>query len=255
MSRLRVAGADERLPQLFWLKAAGLETANAETDAVDDPAEHAPAARLQIQDRELGRLCDAVRQIAASRRDLELLFIVTAAEGEMHGEQPHLPLDFQRLGEAVVHTPLLIQATNGDTGSRRRAFVQPVDLVPTLLDWFGLPAEKRAFDGQSLMPFVRLESRETSSPIRREFIVSGDGRRALSIRTQDYYLIAPVQTDAHSAATSPQLFRKPEDVWEVNDVAQQDPETVTELQSLLASATNAVETQETESTAARRASE
>jgi hypothetical protein len=71
----------------------------------------------------------------------------------------------------------------------------------------------------------------------RSAVWYGDGIEAKAIRTNDWLCIQASCTDSqvdhsqsnHTNQTA--LFFKPEDIWDVNDVASQQPEVVAELLS------------------------
>lgn len=122
--------------------------------------------------------------------------------------------------------------SHGMIGSRRQALVQTVDLAPTLLDWFGLAGETMPCEGRSLLPLVSDEKTAV-----REHLFLGDGDGSVAIRTPDFYLVrtaaqaGAVESEAESQNV--RLFVKPDDVWEVNEVAAQAPGEVEALTARL----------------------
>lgn len=112
--------------------------------------EERAAYRDEIEriDRQLGRLLDAVRAAAGAR---PLAIVVLADHGEAlgdHGEATH----GHSLQEATLRIPLLIAAPGVVPGRCART-VSVVDLLPTLLDLCGLPADE-PLQGRSLLPFL-----------------------------------------------------------------------------------------------------
>ncbi|MGE3182923.1 MAG: sulfatase-like hydrolase/transferase, partial [Phycisphaerae bacterium] len=191
-------------------------------------------------DRELGRIIDAVDQLP---EDKPLLIIVAAARGEALDDVTALDADGKQLADDIVHTPLFVwdvSPSRSDIGSRRQALVQTDDLVPTIAEWFGITNEKPSGNGQSLLPLVRNEKLE----LRSEIVLSAPG--ATAIRTREYYLVhsespKPVNEPMLADAPAAQLFLKPEDIWEVNDVAGQSPGLVESLLDRLKSRTTGIE--------------
>ncbi len=122
-----------------------------------------PLARLRavywgmvsMVDAEIGRL---LAWLAETGRDRDTLVIVTSDHGEMLGDH-HL---FGKCAwfDAAAHIPLVIRdpraAAEGGRGRVVEAFTEAVDLMPTILDWLGLPVP-RLCDGASLLPFCRGE--------------------------------------------------------------------------------------------------
>jgi arylsulfatase A-like enzyme len=106
----------------------------------------------------------------------------------------------------LVHVPTWMRFPNGlGQAVRSQALVHPGDLFATLLDWWGLDYPPSSPAAGSLMPLVR----EEVESIRDRLCVVDDGTER-AIRTPAWYL-----RDADRA----ELFAKPDDRWEINDVA------------------------------------
>lgn len=222
---IRGVGNDATRGCLLRLRLQG--PAESPDDADDRDADYAES--LSALDAQFGRFWKSAHDSATAVGD-DLLVIVSASQGVDLGEQPHLPETIRGLGDAIVHTPLLVYATDGETGTRRMALVQSIDVVPTLMDWFAIPIDGAAFDGRSLLPLVRGQ-REAMTADERRFAFSGNGRAATGIRDAESYLIIPPQSGDDLRDTQPpMLFAKPDDVWEIHDIAAQNPHTVEELQ-------------------------
>jgi len=180
-------------------------------------------------DQVLGGL---LRAVASQVPQEDLLLIVTAGRGEELDGISALPGDAARLAEEVVHAPLLIlmPRPSEDVGSRRQALVQTVDLAPTLADWFGIDPADTGFEGASLLPLVRDERAQL-----RETAFAGDGARARGLRTEQAYLVRVRSQSAHQHDDEApfHLFLKPEDVWDVHNVADQSPDFVDALAARL----------------------
>jgi arylsulfatase A-like enzyme len=142
------------------------------------------------------------------------MLALTASRGLPMGEHLRLgPCDEALHGE-LVHVPLVLRFPDRlGAAARSQALVEPADLWATLLDrwrprassqqpW---PAVPPSPTGVSLMPLVREEPAAT----RERLVVAGVGQER-AIRTPAWYL---------RKAEPPELYAKPDDVWEVNDVA------------------------------------
>lgn len=181
------------------------------------------AAYVTWLDSQLGRLLDLLDE----RPDPNRLLIVTAAAGDWGVFSPpsaSRPL----LIDELVHVPLFLRVGEGERlGSRRGELVQVSDLPATLLEWFGLPSD--AFDdGSSLLPIVG-GTQETHRPQ----VVFGSSETGWGIRTANFLLVPDSGNSAANAAAGDslstaetgsstfRLFRKPEDVWDTLDVADQ----------------------------------
>jgi len=150
-----------------------------------------------------------------------------------HAELSHVPL--------IVHFPDQTGASD-----RSPALVQPRDLAPTLLEWFGLPGaqgssqESPATIGRSLLPIARGEQDAFRD---RTLVACGNWR---AIRTPAWFLCvdsAGETSNASGNAVNAQLFTKPDDRWELNDVADRC-QNVVELLSAHLDAAPADNTQE-----------
>jgi arylsulfatase A-like enzyme len=150
------------------------------------------------------------------------LFILMGDHGLALGEHdvvgPYRPW----LHDELIHTPLLLVlppslASGRETANIRvSALTQSPDLMPTLLDAFGVPIPE-GLQGHSLLPLAREEVECV-----RDYAVCGlrQGEAAewcLRIPEWAYLLPAPPPGDPERV---PQLYRKPEDRWEANDLLQ-----------------------------------
>jgi arylsulfatase A-like enzyme len=136
------------------------------------------------------------------------------------------------LYEELLHLPFLIHLPgSAEAGRRVRQLTQTVDLGPTLIDAFGQPAAPTAH-GRSLLPLTRGEPKRI-----RDFACSCaryGGEEAWSLRTQEWCLLLPVTNPGTpvrpARKTNPQLYIKPDDRWEVNDVYSQHTDVADHLE-------------------------
>jgi arylsulfatase A-like enzyme len=187
------------------------------------------AGYVTLLDRWLGKLLDAIDGLAPEHRPL---LIVTAAAGQSLGESRARRDQEGHLFEELVHTPLLIRLPNNRDGSVRRCeLVQTIDIAPTLLDWFGLSAERFPCAGRTLLPWLRDETGRSPDAQDREFLFLGADGQEFAVRTQDLYLMAANGVDKQSDQA--RLFGKPDDIWEVHDIADQSLDAAEALKSAL----------------------
>lgn len=174
------------------------------------------AAGLSAIDAACGALLDG---LDAANDDV--LLIVAAAAGELLDQHPCVLRGCPPIIDALSHVPLIVRCGKGEAaGSRRSALVSTVDVAATLVDWFGLDGPS-ARGGASLLPLMRYE-RETV----REEIMFGAEQVGWGVRTPEFCCLCTDDTDAPGAPPSlgrPWLFRKPDDVADIVDVADQYP--------------------------------
>ena len=104
-------------------------------------------------DDQVGRIVHWLRESGQYNRTL---IILTSDHGEQMGD--HHVIGKMGYFEATYRIPLIVRDPRPEAdaarGSRVRShFTEHVDLMPTLLDWLGLPVPAQC-DGQSLLPFL-----------------------------------------------------------------------------------------------------
>ncbi|MFM9963643.1 MAG: sulfatase [Planctomycetaceae bacterium] len=237
---------------LLWLESRGIGWPGLATeqfvelyaDELDDvPAdlvslreiEVAYAALLTQFDHFIGRLLATIERLFG---DAPPLLVFMAQHGQSVGEAEMLApfanrpnetlLDIDSLRDEVVHPPLLIAgAINDPLGSRRSELVSPADVLPTLSDWFG----RNDTQPRSLLPLLQ----NAGTKWRSELFLHDDETGA-AVRTAEFYFIQSEPAEPlDESDSSGWLFLKPEDAWEVNDVAAQYPDQVAILRTMLRS--------------------
>lgn len=169
------------------------------------------AAAVTSFDAEMGELVAMFRQRGF---DQSTAWIITSSYGFPLGEHGLVGLAGSQPHTELVHLPLFVRLPNQGQGIRRvSAFTRTVDLVPTISDLFGLGT---ATPANSLLPLTR---------------------GSASIWRTDMRTIAPpsIRTDdwTYFAGEPGRLYRKPDDVWEVNDLAARYPDECDRLAALL----------------------
>lgn len=150
----------------------------------------------------------------------ETLLTLTSSRGFPLGEHGRVgECDGALFGE-TVHVPWMMQLPDGmGAAMRSQALVEPSDLWASLLDWWGIKTAPRSPTADSVMRLIRQEA----VSLRDRLCLTGrNGQRA--IRTPAWYLRANLD---------PELFVKPDDRWEVNNVAVRCQDVVEELQDTL----------------------
>jgi arylsulfatase A-like enzyme len=185
------------------------------------------AAAVAHLDAALGVL---LRELKGRRLLDEVLLILTTDHGLPLGEHGVVGPDPPRLHDELVHLPLMMRLPKAEQAGRRvPALTQPVDLAPTLLDAFGLPPA--SMHGHSLLPLARGEVEKV-----RDYACSGlqvGENVECALRSPQWAFILPPRGEAGGPARPAQLYVKPDDRWEVNDVIQHHPELAEHIESVL----------------------
>lgn len=244
------AAATERLasakpPFFFWIHSCGME---ATWDAPDDfrqqyaePDEPEPprlatvpchrlvgdedpdeiwgvcqayAGQVSLIDACLGGLLEALE--SQPFRDQTLL-VVAGLRGFPLGRNGRIGSPDDALYSELLQIPWLMRLPGVEGAARSQALVQPCDLVPTLAEHLNLAGSRQAIYARSLLPILREELETVRDRIP---IVGSDGERA--IRTPAWHL--RLARAAEGGGKSAELYAKPDDRWDQNDVADRCPE-------------------------------
>jgi arylsulfatase A-like enzyme len=174
------------------------------------------AAAISHLDGQLARLLDGLPD------DVHVL--VTSEAGQPLGEHGVVGMPPPSLHEEVVHVPLIAYGPGCRAGRHVEVQTASIDLAPTVADLAGASLE--GAHGRSLVPlFARGQT-----PLRDYAVLgvqSGDVL-ARGLRSPGWALLLPV-TEGGTA----RLYVKPDDLWEVNDVAKQHFEQAEALERTL----------------------
>ncbi|MBI3821996.1 MAG: sulfatase-like hydrolase/transferase [Planctomycetes bacterium] len=183
------------------------------------------AAVVTLFDAQLGKVLERI--------DDDTLLCVTARSGLPLGEHGMIGTPRPTLHDEFVHVPLVMRLPGkAEAGVRIAALTQPIDLLPTFLEALAQPAPP--LDGHSLWPLLRGEV-EAVRP-HAFAAVRVNGEESWLLRTPDRALHLPVGPGDRK----PQLFVKPEDRWEVNDLYQQQIESAETLEATLRAFVSAI---------------
>jgi arylsulfatase A-like enzyme len=185
------------------------------------------AGCITLLDKQFGVLFDTLRRMG--RLD-DTLLIFTADQGEPLGEHGLVRRFRPWLYEELIHTPLIVRLPGAERGgTRHQALVQPVDLLPTVASALGvgLPDEP-GVHGHDLLPLIRAQQTKL-----RDYACLGMDVEEFAIRTHNWHLVVPLEADPDDPPRGPELYRKPEDRWDQDDVAEQYPEVAEHLELAL----------------------
>jgi arylsulfatase A-like enzyme len=116
------------------------------------------AGQVTLVDRWVGRFFELAERLGLFKNTL---MIWTTDHGHLfgeHGLQGKPGAELGRLYEETTRIPLLVTHPGGlGAGQRIGGIVQPIDLMPSILEFMGLPVPE-GIDGASFWPLVRGES-------------------------------------------------------------------------------------------------
>lgn len=167
------------------------------------------AAQVTVLDQCLGAFDEFFR---GSRLAADTALVLTAARGFPLGEHGCIgPCDQSLYGE-LVQAPLMIRLPDGSGALQRRFdLVEPCDVWATVLSLAGIEGRPDSPTAIDLTPIIRGEGSAT----RDRLCVVGAGQQA--IRTPAWFF---------RQAAGCELYVKPDDFWEANNVAVRCPEIV-----------------------------
>jgi arylsulfatase A-like enzyme len=168
------------------------------------------AGQIALLDTCLGGFLQVLEEHPAAQKTM---FTLTSARGFPMGEHLRLgPCDEVLHGE-LVHVPLMMRFPDrlGAT-ARSQCLIEPADLWATFLDRWRVANIPPSPTGVSLLPLMHEEPVAT----RDRSVMAGAGQQR-AIRTPAWHL---------RKTEPPELYAKPDDLWEVNNVANRCLEVV-----------------------------
>ncbi len=187
--------------------------------------------------KRIDTLVDQMFRSLEEKSKNDWLLLVLGSGGSLPAGVPELSSRFTPLKETQWRVPLLLRtsAMSGRSGIRRQELVHTGLLAPTLIDWL---LEEEAADAAvagSLLPATQ----DLPLPECEHVMRAGtDGTWA--IRTKDFLCLGQFYPDAPNqpdvADLEVELFAKPEDYWDVLNIADQHPDTTAKLVQLMRAA-------------------
>jgi len=216
--RCRVADPEDPSPPEFALPPEMQLSADYDPDQLL-AVQQAYAGQVTLVDTCLNVLLDHVLH---SESTDDLAVIGTSARGYPLGEHLGIGRTRQDLYAELIHVPWLMHWPMPDShGIRDARPVQPPDLYPTLIEWSGCRLPNAPSWGASLVPdptgLLSLNSDRAATV--------GDNQRAVRV---NHWFLRELDGTAH------QLFAKPDDRWEVNEVSGLCRSVVEQLTEVLA---------------------
>jgi arylsulfatase A-like enzyme len=164
--------------------------------------QHAYAGQVSLLDEQLS----AVFQTVEARREEELLLAVTSPRGYPLGEHGRVGPCDEALYAELLQVPLLVRFPRHQGALvRSEQILQPADLGAAVAEHFGLPLAVPS-------DLFQIARNEDHAP--REVAVAASGKER-AIRTPAWFL-----RETHDGEQRRlELFAKPDDRWEVNEVS------------------------------------
>ncbi len=155
------------------------------------------AEKVAMCDKYLGELLDCIRALGLEENTL-VMIVSDHGEPMGNGEHGHGIMRKCRPWpyEELVHAPMWLRAPGVKPGQRIAAFVQSVDVAPTVCDWLGIGVHPD-MQGKSLLPLVRGEVSKL-----RDFAIAGYNKFSWAIYTEDWSYIHWVKNDEATIADS-----------------------------------------------------
>ncbi len=199
---------------------------------------NAYAGQVSLVDQLVGSLIEAIDQ---SQFAANTLLVVFSPRGFPLAEHYRIGSCDNALYAELTHVPCIIRLPSRlGAGQRSQALVQPSDIFATLLDLalpqLNTPLQKTGF-GSSIMPLIRGEVTQAFDRVctvqvgEIQYRVETPAwamRVAATTPTLDKSEVHPVLTQ------QTELFVKPDDWCEINEVSNRCPKIVEQMQSVLA---------------------
>ena len=224
--------SDEMTPALAVeeLIAEGAFTRRRQPETPDTTVERLSlalyAAAVEKLDDRLGRL---IREFQRHAQPDSLLIIVGLLGDNLPRQWPiHRPV---QLHTELVRVPLLVQTGEGHAGgSTILELVQTTDIAATLAEWLLSPASGRSQSAESPANLIHIADKTTPG---RLFIQVSNPTGETLVRTPEAQLVTRPADPAHDESEPTEwLTLKPEDAWDLLNVARQHHDLVEELRGL-----------------------
>lgn len=200
-----------------------------ESDDPDELFQYRTAydAQMAVLDECLGDF------FAAAKSSLSVqptLMVLMGARGFSLGEHGILGTDARSLYGDLLHVPSLLFAPQIDEPIPRfRELTQPMDLGATIADWMQIEHSQVGYDGRSILPAINAD-------------IENWRQWALATSAGECALRAPAWA-LRTVSDQAELFVKPDDRWECNEVADRCPEVLAAMQGLQRKLLQAAETE------------
>lgn len=176
---------------------------------------------ISYLDQEIGKVLDHLGRTGAGR---DTVVMVTADHGEVMYDRPGF-FDHAGLYDDTLHVPLIVAGPGVQDGTVPDGIHQHVDLAPTILGLFGLPAVD-GFAGRDLGPALQGEPVSGDEAI---YLTEATWEVKWGIRTAEWKLIKVLDPGVHQADQD-ELYHLPTDPDERANVIEQYPDVADRLE-------------------------
>jgi len=170
------------------------------TEAELRAARHGYYAMVSEVDLHVGRILECLVQAGLAE---DTIVVFTSDHGEWLGEHLRYGKGYPAT-DAISRVPLLVRWPAGVAAPGRTidGICEAVDLVPTLLEWIGVPTPP-ALQGRSFAPLARAEAWSG----RTSALIEGDYWKALRTAGHHYVLKAGGEEHLYDLAADPRAYR------------------------------------------------
>lgn len=181
---LRLYGDDWQGPLYNW---SGYDEVDGDSDATRH-LQRQYAATLTMMDEWFGKLLDELERQDAFE---DTLIIFTTDHGHLLGERNLTGKNRWHVWNELAHVPLIVHLPGGQHGGeRRRQLTQNVDIMPTVLDYFGIPLNVD-IHGESWKQVL-----ENDAPVNRKALLYGWFGQTVNLTDGKYtYFRAPTEAN------------------------------------------------------------
>lgn len=198
------------------------------------------AGEVSFVDKWIGVLLDAIRDLGLYDNSL---IVWTSDHGEPFGEHGIVRKARPWNYEELVRIPWVIRHPEFGHGEVVDALVQPVDMMPTILDLAGIPTPLplvfRAPSSTGTFPqdmpvarrevnmhgFSLLGLMKSEIERVRDYAFSGHYRQQWSIQDQEWRFILPID-----GSRPPELYHRPDDHYDQNNVIEEHRDVAEKLE-------------------------
>lgn len=187
-------------------------------------------AQIAVLDQCIGALLESLEELVSHS---SALTAIVGCRGLALGEHGHVGADIHSLYSELLHVPCLLRCPGSQQTPRSAHLVQPRDMNYTLASWFGLASFQSGMTANRDVDLLTLAMPSLARQ-RESLVATGDSGERCVITGQWMLRLESSPSAESGSEPKKELFVKPDDRWEANDVADRCPDIVEELSALLA---------------------